>query len=432
MYLFAAGSNARGQLANGTEDDSHSFQRCTFDGLGQHWPRGTKLLFVAAGANHTLVLLETTDGITQLWGCGDNRRGQIGINVQVSGSSLNLLSFSHIQLDHIEGMTEFGLGGRATKIKVIEAAWETSFIVIAYDDEDRIFSAGANDYGDLGIGGAPKNQNGSWHLVRFRQLLPDNATEIRVLALRAGPHTIIAKVKYSIDGSQGHIIIGWGASRHSQLGRLGTTSSQKLPNFITLPAAITFDGDADVKDFAIGNQHLTFCNVDGKVIPYGSNRKGQLGGLESARHVIAVQATWNSTYLTHERPNASESIAWSVSKTALGGSQTPSASMSSPASHSPASSSGELQAVKFPEAVKDAQLLSLVCGSEHVLAHLATGENTTAVFGWGWNEHGNLGLGHTSDITSPTQLWPREAEHTGRITGIWAGCATSWIAIEGE
>ena len=432
--LFAAGSNAQGQLANGTGDDSHLFQRCFFDGIGQHWPRGSKFLSVAAGANHSLVLLRTTDGICQLWGCGDNRRGQIGKKVQESGSPLSSKTFSRIQLDHIESITRFGpeVGQPAIEIKMIEAAWETSFIVITYEDEDRLFSAGANDYGDLGVGGGPNGQkeNGSWHLVRIRQHLPDNATDIRFLALKAGPHTIIAKVKYNIEGSQGQLVIGWGASRHGQLGRLGTTSSQRLPNFITQPSIITLDEGADINDIAVGNQHTALCTALGKVIPHGSNRKGQLGGLEAARHVIAIQATWNSTYLVRGRADASDSVAWSLSKTGVGSSQTPSAL--SPANRSVGAPTDELQEVHFPEDVKSARLLSFVCGSEHVLAQLETGDGRSEVFGWGWNEHGNLGLGHTSDVVEPMRIWPREAEHKGRVTGVWAGCATSWIAIQDD
>ena len=56
------------------------------------------------------------------------------------------------------------------------------------------------------------------------------------------------------------------------------------------------------------------------------------------------------------------------------------------------------------------------------------------VWGWGWNEHGNLGLGHKQDISRPSFIWPNDILYGGdssseKLIGVWAGCATSWIAV---
>ena len=408
-YLLASGSNARGQLSNGTDDDSHTFQRCTFAGVGGQWPHGSKILSVAAGANHTLVLLRDPDGISQLWGCGDNRRGQIGPNFPV-----NSTSFSRIGLDCIE--SRFGVG----VIKAIEVAWETSFIVISFDGEDRLFSAGGNEFGDLGVGITHKEM-ASWQLVRFGQLLPKDASDIRVLGLHAGPHTIIVKLQYVSDGSQGHLVAGWGASRHGQLGRLGASASQKLPNFFPSPTVIAVQKDVD--SVAIGNQHSAFRISDGTVLSLGSNRKGQLGGLETARSIRIVQATWNGTYVVQGQTN--DDNTWSVLKAEGKGIPV------EPNSSTASILAGNMREVPFPPNVKSAKLLMLVCGSEHTLVHLMSGDKS-GVYGWGWNEHGNLGLGHTDDVIDPVLIWPRERPLEGRIGGVWAGCATSWIAIEDD
>jgi protein ATS1 len=84
----------------------------------------------------------------------------------------------------------------------------------------------------------------------------------------------------------------------------------------------------------------------------------------------------------------------------------------------------------------------MATGSEHVLALFGgkdklfgavTEEDETEVWGWGWNEHGNLGVGTTDDIRLPTQIWPGPLERDDRLgtaVGVWAGCGTSWIALE--
>ena len=59
------------------------------------------------------------------------------------------------------------------------------------------------------------------------------------------------------------------------------------------------------------------------------------------------------------------------------------------------------------------------------------------LLGWGWNEHGNMGLKHTEDVMSPTLISiPSISTPTTidadppKIAGIWAGCGTSWVAME--
>ena len=62
------------------------------------------------------------------------------------------------------------------------------------------------------------------------------------------------------------------------------------------------------------------------------------------------------------------------------------------------------------------------------------------LLGWGWNEHGNMGLGHTEDVMTPilipipTLSIPSAAVEIDppKIVGIWAGCGTSWFALESQ
>jgi protein ATS1 len=58
------------------------------------------------------------------------------------------------------------------------------------------------------------------------------------------------------------------------------------------------------------------------------------------------------------------------------------------------------------------------------------------LWAWGWNEHGNLALGHCEDVRMPTRIpLPQtddEAPEMERsvIANIWAGCGTSWVAMK--
>ena len=74
----------------------------------------------------------------------------------------------------------------------------------------------------------------------------------------------------------------------------------------------------------------------------------------------------------------------------------------------------------------------LVCGSEHVVC-LVEREGDVGrreVWGWGWNEHGNLGVGHTEDVDAPVRVWPPAGETaSAEVVDLWAGCGTSWVLV---
>jgi protein ATS1 len=75
-------------------------------------------------------------------------------------------------------------------------------------------------------------------------------------------------------------------------------------------------------------------------------------------------------------------------------------------------------------------LRSFACGSEHVIAVITpAGSLDVEIWGWGWNEHGNLGLDHTNDVPKPVKIWPGYALGE-RIVQVWAGNGTSWILLQ--
>ncbi|KAG7452063.1 RCC1/BLIP-II [Guyanagaster necrorhizus] len=362
IFLVSAGSNAHGQLANGTIDDSHTFAACIFKDL----PPGCRIIDLCCGANHTLLLLETGDGIHELWGCGDGRAGQLGPD-WVEPST----SFRPVMLN---------CDGYAPKL--ISASWETSYVVLACPGQrDVLISMGANDFGDLGVGTSRSAVD--FHVVE----LPCNGETIT--ALHAGQHHVVTQV----DGAQ---LVGWGLSRHGQLG--------EPKSKVAIPRIISVDGQ--IKSFALGAHHTVLLLTSGHVVGLGSNRKEQLHGLETSSDVRLVGCTWNGTYAVLGDQIHSTG---SHSKGQLGRSPTD-------------------PYVKLPQ---NHHLKKLACGTEHVLALFDVVDGDPEVWGWGWNEHGNLGLGTTQDIRHPVKIWPRDsAPVSGNAVDIWAGPGTSWIWVQ--
>ena len=403
--LYAAGSNGRGQLATGDSQDAHSFTPCKFAGLECGSSPG--IISVVGGGNHTLVLLSSPSiHRLEVWGCGDGAKGQLGpAYIAEAGRDENLMILRPLNLP----LEEQGLLGYS--ISQLAASWESTFFVLTKPGQhDLLISMGGDDFGDLGIGGfRSRSPKPPFHVVDFSHIVGSTPHDLSITGITAGPHHVLALLR--ADDRQ-HIV-GWGIARHGQLGSLLAPSGRALP-FSPSPVAIALSIDAQldpVLSVRAGNQHSLFLHASGRVSALGSDAKGQLQGLQTARDVRAIDCSWNGSYL---RTPAGLLSAGANARGQLGRDD---------ASEVP------LGAAHFPD---DVRVLGFACGSEHVLATVES-QGRTEVWGWGWNEHGNLGTGSLDDVNVPIKTWPQsnvEPERiTGDVVGVWAGCGTSWISF---
>ncbi|KDQ12061.1 hypothetical protein BOTBODRAFT_135231 [Botryobasidium botryosum FD-172 SS1] len=477
--LFSAGSNAQGQLANGTQDDAHEFRE-SHPALG----RDFRVVEIASGANHALLLLEPQLSLPRpdlpvsrlLWGCGDGSKGQLGRLLSAPASTEAALGDPRSTPSTVFSLLDLGLhelGLVDYSIHMVAASWETSFVILRppashKNQSDVLLSMGGNDFGDLGIGadiggkGKGKTRDDKIHecshlphVVSFEHILSSErdlagAARVRIEHLTAGPHHVILALSIQLlNGGYKNTIVGWGSSRHGQLGVLSNQQSRPLPStrlrsipvpsFTPTPVRILRDLPIAVRKIALGNQHSVVLDTSGSVTDLGSNRKGQLEGVGGRNGIDDIDCTWNGTYLLQRpfdgSPRWSILAAGSQEKGQLG------------RSHLEATG---VHPVNFPFDTSAYNLREFACGSEHVLALLERPRDTpdlassetetkieTEVWAWGWNEHGNLGLGHTQDVSIPTRVWPPAAADAGnrrfeggRAVRVWAGCGTSWILVE--
>ncbi|KAL1745951.1 regulator of chromosome condensation 1/beta-lactamase-inhibitor protein II [Schizophyllum fasciatum] len=404
--LLAAGSNARGQLGIGSYEDSHRFSPASFLGCPDGRLPSTPLS-VAGGANHTLVLLEGAAGSPELWGTGDGSSGQLGTTVKT-----DITIFKPIVLRGLEDV----------RCRLIAASWETSYAVFTADNQpDVLISMGADDFGDLGIGKQRKGKaaaRAGYHTVKLVHLLENvDSNTLRVDWLSAGPHHVVLRLSASHKRASHRkaAIVGWGACRHGQLGEVAHNGKGKAPTFVDTPRVIMLDYPSDpVERCAVGHHHTVLLRRSGLVSCFGSDRKSQLTGIEGGTGVKTIGCTWHGTYVVGE-----DDIVRATGSNIHGQLGTGSATTGL-----------TTEAVVSLPSRSEYQLRDLACGSEHVLARLErTNTTVSEVLGWGWNEHGNLGTGGLEDVVSPAKVWPQEDAGTEEIVGIWAGLATSWIAV---
>jgi len=366
-------------------------------------PNSARIIDIACGANHTLLLLEADNGCRELWGCGDGRKGQLGLKYR------QVLSFTGLFRKLDLALHEASLG--ESHFKSIAATWETSYVVLTKEGgNDVVLSMGSDDYGDLGVGGLEKTSNvlQDFHIVDLSCLSALNEV-CNIVGIYSGQRHTIVHVK----SASGPVLLGWGTSRHGQLGTLSVP-------FTPLPRIISINS-RDIVTLSLGLHHTAILRTTGEVLGLGSNRKHQLELASTSQtqdnRVQDIGCTWNGTYVVTQTERG-----WGVQS-------------SGSDSHNQLGWKSEngvaTGEVDFPdELYLNAESLSITCGSEHVL--VLEKQHTPAItrlWGWGWNEHGNLGLGHTNDIPSPTRLCTL-ADRSMRIHKVWAGLGTSWIFAE--
>ncbi|EKM84323.1 hypothetical protein AGABI1DRAFT_67706 [Agaricus bisporus var. burnettii JB137-S8] len=443
LNLLSAGSNAQGQLGNSTIDDSHTFRACSFAGsLPETLPPSvTNVIDVTNGSNHTLALLEVMiDGkkSTEVWGCGDGRKGQLGPiykrrhTDQGSTTIFQNLAFA-------DAFDKLGLGGYT--ITTIGTTWETSYLALQkLGKRDLIVSFGSNDFGDLGVGkdsGDKTVEKGlGIHVVNFSHIAVGgksirSAQSVTVEKLRTGQRHAIASLQVVWAGKEPmQILVGWGAFRHGQLGTVPPSSKPFLTSTIsksspTTPLEPTYHSRPTlimslaapsdfVTEYSLGIHHSVFLHASGHVSFRGSNRKNQTQGLDACRNICDIKCTWNGSYmLTKDNPPHVLSTG-SNSHGQLGRAED--------------SSSWK---VEVPIDEDSKAIRTLACGSEHSLVCVVNEQGDDEVWGWGWNEHGNLGVGHTLDAPAPLKMWPPaqlpENIEPHPVRNVWAGTGSSWI-----
>ncbi|KAJ3555422.1 hypothetical protein NM688_g2587 [Phlebia brevispora] len=287
----------------------------------------------------------------------------------------------------------------------------------------------------VGVGGAGKamQRSGMIHVVKLKEAVPvlqeNKDYTLKIGTLTSGPHHVVIHLTLTCtDGMEEQHVLGWGTARHGQIGPHKDPSTGKPVPFLPSPTPLfsaDSQGNESLVSSALGTHHTVLLLSSGRLQPLGSNRKGQLDGVDSLQDVAAVGCTWNGTYAAVRRGNS-----WSI----ISAGNHNKGQLGRPVQFGDNNPHGHSLAVHFPFSHETHSLVKMACGSEHILCLFSRKEADsndrplTEVWGWGWNEHGNLGIGTIQDTDAPIKIWPTAADHRIAVD-VWAGNGTSWILV---
>lgn len=227
--VMAWGSNANGQLGDGTNTDSNIPVQVT---------NLTDVIRVAAGKYHSVAV--KSDGT--VWCFGNNGSGQLG-----NGGTAN--SNIPVQVSGLANITGVAAGDGHT---------------LAIRNDSTVWAWGSNSWGQLGDG---TNDN--------------RDTPVQVTGI-SGAVAVAAGESFSLALLNNGTIMGWGGNQSGQLGN-GTLINSNMP----VPVPDFFN----VIEIAVGTTHSVALKNDGTVWAWGYNYLGQIGNGTNTDSRVPLQAT---------------------------------------------------------------------------------------------------------------------------------------------
>jgi alpha-tubulin suppressor-like RCC1 family protein len=328
---------------------------------------------ISSGDFHSVELRSGT-----LWSWGKNDYGQLGIGVT----------------DTIPHSSPLQIGADNNWVNVTCGPYQT----FALKSDGTLWAWGSNYYGEMGIGIADTNSH---------PIPSQIGTENNWINISCGFGHVLA---IKSNGT----LWAWGLNSYGELGN-GTTVSETNP--------IQIDSDSDWVNVSCANYHTLALKSNGTLWTWGYNAEGELGigSFDSNPHPFPFQIVGNNwTTIAGIGSSSfglkSDGTLWAWGYNAFG-----------------QLGDGTLIQKSSPTQIDNANDWVNITGGVsaiHVIALKADG----TLWAWGWNGHGQLGDGTTTDRLNPVQIgvsngWISISEGSAQTFALGAdGTLWSWGA----
>jgi len=346
---------------------------------------GLKFLKLELSKQQNFLLVQNSQGQSQVYAWGDNELGRLGLGHNNAVNRPSLLPFP---------------GSLANwTLNNIVASRDSAFAIFQNQGQSQVYAWGANRFGQLGLG--HNNRVTAPTLLPF----PDSLANWTLNNIVCGENHFFAIFQNAEGQSQVH---AWGANRSGELG-LGHDNRVTAPTLLPFPDSLanwTLNNIVCRKNsfFAI------FQNAEGQsqVYAWGANRSGELGlghdndvNRPSLLPFPDSLANWTLNNIVcgenhffaifQNAEGQSQVYAWGYNKCSQLG-----------LGHNNAVTAPTL--LSFSDSLANWTLNNMVASGASTFAIFQNAKGQKQVYAWGANSFGQLGLGHNNAVTAPTLL----------------------------
>ena len=234
--IYSCGLNNRGQLGNGTNNNTNTFIKMDTNIL-----QNSTVISISCGAYHTAIL----NNQNTLFSCGLNNVGQLGNDTTTNSNTLIITNTEN---------------NKTNKLISVYANKDNTFIL---DDSHILYACGDNTNGESGTGrNTAQNYKNDLTFINTPNDMIDSS-----ISIVAGSYNTYILGKNNTD------IYGSGKNSHSQLNSDDSIlDSDSFIQFDTLSVL----NNKSISFIEAGNQNI-FIISDNKLYGCGKNSLGQLG-----------------------------------------------------------------------------------------------------------------------------------------------------------
>ncbi|GAV75320.1 RCC1 domain-containing protein/RCC1_2 domain-containing protein [Cephalotus follicularis] len=344
--VWSWGAGTEGQLGTGRTEDEHSPQLLHLPCLSSAAP----LSMLACGGAHVVAL--TSGGRVLTWGRGTS--GQLG-----HGETLNCL-----HPNSVSSLDRFF-------ITFVSAGWNHSAFI---SDGGCLFTCGDGSFGQLGHG----DYRSYCSPVKVSYFVNKHVDQI-ACGMR---HSLVL-----LKDCPGNQVYGFGSRKRGQLGIF-----KDMMKSISIPQVTCGFHDVDVVSIYANGDHSAALSADGHLYTWGRSFSG-------TSDYMYPQCSPSSLRFTKVAPGWNHALVLTGDGEVfmLGGNHHGVLSdpqKVNPQKHLSDSCETVLEKISGLDGLK---VVQIAAGAEHSAIVTENGVIKT----WGWGEHGQLGLGNTSDQTYP-------------------------------
>ncbi|XP_016519904.1 secretion-regulating guanine nucleotide exchange factor isoform X3 [Poecilia formosa] len=233
--LYAWGANSYGQLGQSHVDDQCVPWLSDSSALQDRTVR-----VVDGGGGHSVVLTVESG---EVFVCGQNHRGQLGLGHSTDVSTLQLCPV----LNH--------------RVANVACGWDFTLLLT---DSGQLLACGSNAFGQLGVG----------------QTVTHSAELLAVEALKEPVVSVAAGLRHSLAVSASGSVYQWGTGLFSHAKR--ALSPHPAPSHLNskLPCPVPGLGQRKARLVTAGSAHCVCLTEEGELFLWGSNKHGQLATAE--------------------------------------------------------------------------------------------------------------------------------------------------------